>query len=487
MRRSTVLTRRRSSNPASSGGSDANIGCASHRSRNASTPSRSTPSASSSSAARRAARSSASAMPGDALTSTSRFTSSGWSSASCRQSRPPIEYPTYIAGPPASPIAAAVEAKSRPSGTSSTTASINGSALARRSIVGCHDAALCVNPGTNTNLTDAIFAWARAAPHEPGCSHLLRAHARRRVGPTRRDRRVPRTRLAVGAARARARGRRSRPAAHPPRRAIGVVLRPRARQGNRSPRGPAVHVGHRRGELPFRRARSPPFAGADRRVHRRSPARAARRRCRPDDRSDQALRRRGALVPRGRCARRRAGGRCAVAPARFPCGGRGAGIAERPGAPQPPVPRTAGADGRRARRRAGSRRRPSVDRDEPGRTVAVRPRARRARRTSSPTHHAGSWSRGGAPMSSHGRCCASPRSPVGRCSPTRSRACECRERCRRTTPSCAHPPSLRATAPTWSCASADRSPTGSRCSGSIPRSSRSWSTPTARGSIRSTW
>ena len=75
-------------------GSDANSGCASQRSRNASTPSRSISRASRSSASRRAARSAASAMPGDALTSTSRSHHVGRSSASCRHSRPPIEYPT---------------------------------------------------------------------------------------------------------------------------------------------------------------------------------------------------------------------------------------------------------------------------------------------------------------------------------------------------------------------------------------------------------
>ena len=91
---STVLPARRSSTPARSRGSDANSGCASQRSRNASTPSRSISCASRSSASRRAARSAASAMPGDALTSTSRSTVAGRSSASCRASRPPIEYPT---------------------------------------------------------------------------------------------------------------------------------------------------------------------------------------------------------------------------------------------------------------------------------------------------------------------------------------------------------------------------------------------------------
>ena len=88
-------------------GSDANIGCASHRSRNASTPSRSTLVRERLVGSRVGRR--ARSVVGDAGRRARRArvasTRSGRSSASCRQSRPPIEYPTYVAGPPASPSA----------------------------------------------------------------------------------------------------------------------------------------------------------------------------------------------------------------------------------------------------------------------------------------------------------------------------------------------------------------------------------------------
>ena len=81
----------RSCNPGASGGTVANIGCASHCARNAATPSRSTVRASTSSDATRVARSTRSTIPGDALTSTSARTRSGRSIASRKHRRPPIE------------------------------------------------------------------------------------------------------------------------------------------------------------------------------------------------------------------------------------------------------------------------------------------------------------------------------------------------------------------------------------------------------------
>ena len=133
------------------------------------------------------------------------------------------------------------------------------------------------------------------------------------MGAERRHRRVPRTRIALGAARARAGRRRPDPSARAPRRALGVVLRARAREGVGPPRGRPVHVGNRGRELPPRRARSAPRPRAVDRLHRRPPARAPRHRCRADHRPGEALRRRGALVLRRRRARRSRGRRRGVA------------------------------------------------------------------------------------------------------------------------------------------------------------------------------
>ena len=72
---------------------------------------------------------------------------------------------------------------------------------------------------------------ARTSPEDPSMSRdattSFAAHAGRRVGAQRRHRRVPRTRIALGAARARAGRRRPDPAPRAPRRALGVVLRAR--------------------------------------------------------------------------------------------------------------------------------------------------------------------------------------------------------------------------------------------------------------------
>ena len=131
--------------------------------------------------------------------------------------------------------------------------------------------------------------------------HRVRPHPGRRVGPGRAStRRV----LAPGS--------RSTPLAlalaadarHPagglPRRALGRVLRPRRGQGVGPAGGRALHVGDGRRQLPPGGAGGLPRPGAAGRLHRRPPARAARHRRRPGHRPDQALRRRGALVRRGR-------------------------------------------------------------------------------------------------------------------------------------------------------------------------------------------
>ena len=162
--------------------------------------------------------------------------------------------------------------------------------------------------------------------------HRVRPSARRRVGARRVHRRGRRARLALGAARPRARPRRP----DPRRTSSSTSARPRsARSASGSASGrPAIvllHVGDRGRELPPRGARGASRAGAADRVHRRPPARAARHRRGPDDRPGEALRRRGALVPRSRARpsddrRRRRG----VARARVPRGRRGAS-GRRPG------------------------------------------------------------------------------------------------------------------------------------------------------------
>ncbi len=99
-----------------------------------------------------------------------------------------------------------------------------------------------------------------------------------------------------------------------------------------------------------------------RRVHRRSPPGAPRRRRRPDDRAARPLRRRAPLVRRPGTARGPARGGCGVAWDRRPCRRRGDRSTRRARAPQPRVPRAARPDGRAARRRAGTSRRSAVDR-----------------------------------------------------------------------------------------------------------------------------
>ena len=153
----------------------------------------------------------------------------------------------------------------------------------------------------------------------------------------------------------------------------------------------AVHVGNRRRQLPPGGPRSTSRACAARRLHRRSPAGAPRHWRRADDRPVEALRRRGALVLRRRCSRRSSGCRCGVA---SDCGAHGcrrARTARRAGAPQPSVPRAAGADWRAAGRRARSLARPAVDRPCARRPRAEQRDARRARRAD---RCQPSWARG---------------------------------------------------------------------------------------------
>ena len=103
------------------GGSVANSGCASQRSRNASTPSRSISSRERARRlSRRAARSASSAMPGDALTSTRSSHDVGTVEREL-QAQPPAHASSRrrSLGRPRRRARAAVATKSRPSGTSS--------------------------------------------------------------------------------------------------------------------------------------------------------------------------------------------------------------------------------------------------------------------------------------------------------------------------------------------------------------------------------
>ncbi len=132
-----------------------------------------------------------------------------------------------------------------------------------------------------------------------------------------------------------------------------------------------------------------------------------------------------------------------------------------------------------------------------GPTTGRGPRTRRERvrrrsrcstrsRTSSPTVRGAWWWPDGVPACVRRPCSASPRPPAGRCSPTRCRTCGCRARSPATTRCCASPDSPTRIAPTSCCGSAVRPPTRSPGSGSIRRSTRCSSIPTARGSIRCT-
>ena len=263
----------------------------------------------------------------------------------------------------------------------------------------------------------------------------------------------------------------------------------RAGARQRASRGRAVHVGDRGGQLPSRGARSAPRPGAADRVHRRPSARAARHRRRPDRRPGEALRRRGAVVPRGRTCP-------TTAPASVPTwralasalGGRGARC--RPPGPvhlnlpfrEPLVPTgeelvdaPGRSDGRPWTAHAPGVRAPSVEMlDALAHLVADRPRGLVV----------AGWGAGVRPATvlalRRGRRLAGARRPA--VEPARAR------HGRRPTTRCSAVAGVRRrrTGPTSCSASARRPRTRSRCSGSARRSTRCSSTPTTRGSTRST-
>ena len=126
---------------------------------------------------------------------------------------------------------------------------------------------------------------------------------------------------------------RQRPAAaaRPDRRAIRLVHRARPGQGERPAGGGAVHLGHGGGQLPPGRDRGRRVGRSAARAHRRPAARAAGHRRQPGHRPDQAVRRRGALVLRGRRARGAAGDGRLLALAGLPGLGARGGQRGRPG------------------------------------------------------------------------------------------------------------------------------------------------------------
>ncbi len=221
------------------------------------------------------------------------------------------------------------------------------------------------------------------------------------------------------------------------------------------------------------------------RLHRRSAARAARRRRGPDDRPDPPVRRRRPLVARSRSARGPAGRGRPVASrrgARRPPRDRSA---RRPRAPQPPVPRAARPDGRAARRSARPCRRCAV-RVRHRCAADARTHVRRSAGAPPCAHiHGVCSSRAGVPRSSPRRPLASPRPPVGRSSPIRCRtSAAVRSRCRPTTPSRASPRTSSTSSRRWWCASVRRRRARRSTAGSSATCPRCWSTPTACGSIR---
>ena len=304
----------------------------------------------------------------------------------------------------------------------------------------------------------------------------------------RRHRRVPRARVALGAARARARRRRADPGARAPRRAIGGVLRARAREATGRPAvvlctsgtaaanfHPAVLEAHH-GRVPLIvcTADRPPelrdtgagqtidqvklFGDAVRWFHEAERARRPTGRRRRVARAGVARGRRGARVRRpGRCT-------CNL-PFREPLVPTGDALVDAPG---------------RSDDRPWTARAPGVAR-------AVGRDARRARRTSCADARAASWSRAGARASRRRPRCASPRSPGWPVLADPSRTCGC------PAPSPTYDPLLRGpgvrrrrTGPTSCCASARRSPASRDAVARRRRSTRSWSIPTVRGSTRTT-
>ena len=206
------------------------------------------------------------------------------------------------------------------------------------------------------------------------------------------------------------------------------------------------------------------------RAHRRPPARAARGRRRADDRPDQALRRRGEVVLRGRHARGDARARCAGC-ARSPAAPYWTALDGRPGAGAPELRRCASrsCSTRRCRRRARCPAAPTAARG----SRAGRPRPRAAAAVRAAAAHG---RRRRPPRARRRRSAAAlpafaARAGLRRCSPIRCRA---RGAARRPI---AHYDALlrderlrrRAAARTWSCASATCRPP-SRCARGSPAS-----------------
>ena len=317
----------------------------------------------------------------------------------------------------------------------------------------------------------------------------LRPHARRRMGAPRRHRRVPRAGVALGTARARARRRRAAPAPRAPRRALGVVLRPRRRAGDGSAARwccttsgtaaanfhPAVLEAHH-GRVPLIvcTADRPPElrdTGAGQTVDQVKLYGDAVRWFHdaglPDDR------------PGVGAEWRSAGGACACARRSVRRPGRCTSTSRSASRWCPPA-------------RSWSRR-------PVGRTVARGPRTRRRARAPSvamldalahlvrrPSAGPGGR-RMGCRRAAVDRARASPRPPAGRCSPTRSRTCGCRARSPPTTRLLRVPAFADAHRPDVVLrvgGAADQQ--GRRGSGSTRRSTRCSSIPTTRGSTRCT-
>ena len=275
-----------------------------------------------------------------------------------------------------------------------------------------------MNPWTNTARTGS-------SSHDPRRQHRTGPRVRRRVGTRRRRARRARARLAFDAAGAGARRRPPHPSPRPPRRTFRRVLRARDGQGDGPPGRRAVHVGNGGCQLPSGGAR-----GAPRDVSRSScaprtgrPSCATRARARPstswslyggavrwfcevgapEDRPGRGDAWRPSRPGPSRRPRGRRPGPCTST---WRSGSRSCRPASRwwthragPTAARGPSPRVAA--GTPARRGDGrARRRPGA----PGPVRGARRGVGRGRRPRRPPT-------------------ASPRSPGGPCSPTRSRAC----------------------------------------------------------------
>ena len=317
--------------------------------------------------------------------------------------------------------------KSRPSGTATErdrrvhSTSATGAHERRRLREAVHDRPASRHPRRHPRMTrDATTAFARTLVDE-----WVRA---------RRHRRVPRARVALGAARARARRRRPHPTARAPRRALGVVLRARAARRRRAvPRSccarreppaanfhPAVlEAHHARVPLIVCTADRPPElrdTGAGQTVDQvKLYGDAVRWFCDAGcPTTATAPARRGGRWRRARSPTRSAHrpDRCTCnLPFREPLVPTGEQLVDAPGRSDD-RPWTA----------TGSRCARAVDRDAR--------RAAHADRATAPRPDRG---RLGRRRADRRRCCASPTSPAGRCSPIRSRTCGCRAPSRPTT------------------------------------------------------